>query len=148
MSENKSINNSDLDESEYTEESEYDSDDNDIVTPEFIEKVVKFVKYDDLIRKKKEEIKELKKQMNPFDNFILNCLINNDRPLVDIADGELRKVITVRKQPLKIDDVTKVLEKKLDNEKLRDEILKDLDNRQIKSKTALKRVILKKKCKK
>ena len=86
--------------------------------------------------------------MNPFDNFILNCLINNDRPLVDIADGELRKVITVRKQPLKIDDVTKVLEKKLDNEKLRDEILKDLDNRQIKSKTALKRVILKKKCKK
>ena len=61
------------------EDSISDDEDNetidDVKVPkEFQENVVKFVKIDDLIRKKQEELSELKKQKKPCEEFILKYL--------------------------------------------------------------------------
>ena len=76
-------------------------DNNDI--SQFKENVIKFVRMDDLIRQKMEEIKELKDQKKPFEEFILGYLEKKDSPFVNIKSGKLIKNKSETKAPLKLD---------------------------------------------
>lgn len=74
---------------------------NDVtVTKEFQESVVKYVKIDDLIKKKQDELKELKNQKAPCEKTILKFLEDVDENVIDITDGKLRKNKSTTKQKL------------------------------------------------
>lgn len=77
------------------------------VTKEFQENVVKYVKLDDLIKKKQEEITELKKQRVPCEKHILKFLEDVDENVIDITDGKLRKNKATTKQKL-TEDIMKL----------------------------------------
>jgi hypothetical protein len=95
------------DEYEGDEGEEEDEDENNKVEkdtmPEFKENVVKFVKMDDLIRIKMEEIKELKEQKKPYEEYILGFLEKKDAPFVNIKTGKLIRNKSETKTPLKLD---------------------------------------------
>jgi len=77
----------------------------DIDMNEFKENVLRFVKTDDLIRQKMEEIKELKNQKRPFEDFILGYLENKNAPFVNIKTGKLIKNKSETKAPLKLNTI-------------------------------------------
>lgn len=94
------------DEYEGDEGEEEDEDENKAerdTMPEFKENVVKFVKMDDLIRIKMEEIKELKEQKKPYEEYILGFLEKKDAPFVNIKTGKLIRNKSETKTPLKLD---------------------------------------------
>lgn len=70
------------------------------ITKEFQEMVVKFVKMDDLIRKKEKEVKELKTQRKPCEAFILEYLDKIGETVIEITGGKLRKNKSETKTPL------------------------------------------------
>jgi len=90
------------DEGEEEEEDENNKAERDTM-PEFKENVVKFVKMDDLIRIKMEEIKELKEQKKPYEEYILGFLEKKDAPFVNIKTGKLIRNKSETKTPLKLD---------------------------------------------
>lgn len=94
-----------------------DSDDETVervkVTKEFQEYVVKFVKLDDLIRKKNEELTELKKQKKPCEEFILKQLDKMNENVIEITDGKLRKNKSESKASLNQDIITNALKEKI-----------------------------------
>ena len=90
------------DEGEEEEEDENYKAERDTM-PEFKENVVKFVKMDDLIRIKMEEIKELKEQKKPYEEYILGFLEKKDAPFVNIKTGKLIRNKSETKTPLKLD---------------------------------------------
>ena len=70
------------------------------VTKEFQENVVKYVKIDDLIKKKQDEIKELKQKKTPCEKHILKFLEDVDENVIEISEGKLRKNKSTTKQKL------------------------------------------------
>ena len=90
------------DEGEEEDEDENNKAERDTM-PEFKENVVKFVKMDDLIRIKMEEIKELKEQKKPYEEYILGFLEKKDAPFVNIKTGKLIRNKSETKTPLKLD---------------------------------------------
>jgi hypothetical protein len=85
--------------------------------PEFKENVVKFVKLDDLIRQKQDEIKGLKENKKPYEDFILGYLQNKDAPFVNIKSGKLIKNKSESKAPLKLEIIKESIAEGIKNEK-------------------------------
>ena len=77
------------------------------VTKEFQENVVKYVKIDDMIKKKQEELKELRKMKTPCEKNILKFLDDVDENVIDITDGKLRRNKSTTKQKL-TEDIMKI----------------------------------------
>lgn len=73
------------------------------VTDEFKQSVVKYIKIDDMIRQRQEDIKELKDQKKPFEEFILRYLDKAEQNMVEFQGSKLRKNQSETKMPLKID---------------------------------------------
>lgn len=127
------------------EDSISDEDDNetidDVKVPkEFQENVVKFVKIDDLIRKKQEELSELKKQRKPCEEFILKYLDKTDLNTIEITDGKLRKNKSETKKALSQDIIKDTLTELLKDPLKVDEALKKMeDKRPLNVHTNLKR---------
>ena len=94
------------------------------VSKEFQENVVKFVKLDDLIRRKTKEVTELKKQRKPCEEYILKYLDNVDQTTIEITDGKLRKNKSETKKALNQDIIKATLTEKLTNPLDVQEILK------------------------
>ena len=125
-----------------------DSNDDDIeeasskieISKEFQEKVVKYVKLDDLIRKKTEEIAELKKQRKPCEDYILKELETTGESVIDITNGKLRKNKAETKTALSQDIIKDVILSKIKDPNLVEGILKEMDDkRPVKSHVNIKR---------
>ena len=110
------------------------------ISKEFQEKVVKYVKIDDLIRKKTEEIAELKKQRKPCEDYILKELEKTGENVIDITNGKLRKNKAETKTALSQDIIKDAILKKVQDPSIVEDILKDMDDkRPVKSHVNIKR---------
>ena len=142
MSQSSKKNNSHSSESN----SSYDSDDIEDeaekinVSKEFEEKVIKYVKLDNLIRKKNAEVKELKEQRKPCEEFILKYLDQIGQNTIDITGGKLRRNKSETKTSINSDVIKKSLQEKISNPKDVEEILKIMEkNRPLRTSINLKR---------
>lgn len=70
---------------------------------EFKDRVLSYIKIDDLIRLKTEEIKELKEKKKPCEEYIIRYLEKAKGDHINIIDGKLIKNETETKAPLKLD---------------------------------------------
>ena len=118
-------------ESNSNSDSESESESEDLekvkVTKEFQETVIKFIKLDDMIKKKQEEIAELKKQRVPCEKNILSFLEKNDENVIDITDGKLRKNKSTTKQKLTEDIIKSAILQYEKDPKIVEEIIKAMD---------------------
>ena len=110
------------------------------VSKEFEENVIKYVKYDNQIRVKTADIKELKEKRKPCEEFILNYLNQIDEKEIEITGGKLRRNKSETKQSVNSDLIKKTLVEKIQDPKLIGDILKSLEeNRPLKTHVNLKR---------
>lgn len=79
------------------------------VTEEFVEVVKNWVKIDDEIRKKNQEVKELKDERKEFETFILEYMDKINENVINISDGKLRKNKSSSKGSLKQDSIQNAL---------------------------------------
>ena len=71
------------------------------VTKEFKDKVLRWVSLDDELRNLRKKTKEINKEKKTNEEFILNFLESVDEKVVEIADGKLRRNVSKTKAPLK-----------------------------------------------
>lgn len=81
----------------------------DELPDEFKEKVLTYLKIDDAIRKRQEEIKELREKKKPCEDFIIKFLEKAQSDHINVNGGELVKNEVERKGPLKIDIVREAI---------------------------------------
>lgn len=93
------------------------------ISKEFQENVVKFVKLDDLVRKKQSEMADLKEQRKPCEQYILKYLDKIEESTIAITNGKLRKNKSETKSALSQDVIKSAIEEKVKDVKLVDEIL-------------------------
>lgn len=111
------------------EVSHAESLDNVLVSKEFKENVVKYIKYDDLIKQKQDEMNNLKEQRKPCEGFILKYLDQINQTAISVSDGQLMKKKTESKKPLSQDIINAVLMDKIKDPKKVEEILKSMDGK-------------------
>ena len=97
------------------------------VSKEFKENVVKYIKYDDLIKQKQDEINNLKDQRKPCEAYILKYLDQINQTTISVSDGKLMKKKTESKKALSQDIVNAVLMDKIKDPKKVEEIIKSMD---------------------
>ena len=79
------------------------------VTEEFVEVVKSWVKIDDDIRKKMQEVKELKDERKEFETFILEYMDKINESVINISDGKLRRNKSASKGSLKQESIQTAL---------------------------------------
>lgn len=99
------------------------------ISKEFQENVVKFVKLDDLMRKKQQEMTELREQRKPCEQYILKYLDNVDENVIEITNGKLRKNKSETKAALTQDVMKSAISEKVSDPKLVEEILKIMETK-------------------
>lgn len=87
---------------------------------DFKEKIMHYIKIDDLIRKKQEEIKDLKEKKEEAEEYILKFLDKNDANFVNVPGGKLIKNQSETKAPLKIEMIKEAIVEGIKKEKLTD----------------------------
>lgn len=97
------------------------------ISKEFQEMVIKFVKLDDFIRKKEKEIKELKLQRKPCEDYILNYLDKVGESTIDITNGKLRKNKSETKVPLNQNIIRDAIKEKVTDPKIVEDIVTLMD---------------------
>ncbi|QKF94025.1 putative V-type ATP synthase subunit I [Fadolivirus algeromassiliense] len=97
------------------------------ISKEFQENVVKFVKLDDLIRKKQQELSELREKRKPCEQYILKYLDNIKENVIEITDGKLRKNKSETKQALSQDMIKAAILKKVQDPQIVESIMKDME---------------------
>jgi hypothetical protein len=110
----------------YSENSQ-DNDETVAVSMEFQESVIKFVKLDDLMKKKQKELTELRNQRKPCEEFILKYLDQIDETVVEITTGKLRKNKSETKVPLNKEVIKQAIQLKVKNKDDVDFIMKQMD---------------------
>lgn len=118
---------SDLAENSNTNDNKKSEGNDDIISNEFKEKVITYLKCDDLIRKKMEEIKELKGKKKPCEEFILNYLETKDSSFVKVKDGKLIKNKSESKGSLKSELIKDAILEGIKGEKLEDNDVRTAD---------------------
>lgn len=108
-------------EDESDEENDVKVDDN------FKEKVIKWIEYDDLIRQKEKECKELKNKRKELEEYVLKFLESNDINVIEIDGGKLRRNKSETKTALTNENIKKAIKKKYNDEKTVEEIMKLMD---------------------
>lgn len=86
-----------------------DKDNEKSIGTDFKEKIMHYIKIDDLIRKKQDEVKELKDKKEEAEEFILKFLDKNDANFVNIPGGKLIKNQSETKAPLKIEMIKEAI---------------------------------------
>jgi hypothetical protein len=162
QSENETIHNSDTEnkkddsEDKLSEKSENDTDvDESDEEPEVDDsKILKknvseYIKIDDLIREKKEEIKELIEKRFEHEGFLTNYLEKAGKTKIETKDGEIVYKKTSSKSPLKEELVEKAIVKKFQDTKkitesgikIAHDIIEEVNNmRDVKVKSNIKRI--------
>lgn len=93
------------------------------VSKEFQENVIKYIKLDDLIRKKEKEMKELKTQRKPCEEFILKYLDNVGENIIEVTGGKLIRNKSETKQKLSNDIIKEAITDKIIDPKKVEEII-------------------------
>lgn len=88
------------------------------VSNDFKEKIINFIKVDDLIRKKQEEIKELREKKEDCEEYILKYMDKSEASFVNIPGGKLIKNQSETKAPLKIEIIKEAITEGIKKEKL------------------------------
>lgn len=99
------------------------------ISKEFKENVVKFVKLDDLMRKKQQEMSELREQRKPCEQYILKYLDGVNESVIEITDGKLRKNKSETKSALTQDTIKTAISEKVGDPKIVEEILQLMENK-------------------
>jgi hypothetical protein len=71
-----------------------------MITDEFKENVIKYIKVDDCVKNKQSEVRELKNQLKPIEESIIAYLDKLNQTTIEITDGNLRKTETKTKKPI------------------------------------------------
>lgn len=100
---------SELTDDDNKENNKENNKNDDEISNEFKEKVITYLKCDDLIRKKMEEIKELKEKRKPCEEYIIKYLETKDSSFVIVKDGKLIKNKTESKGSLKMDIIKEAI---------------------------------------
>lgn len=123
-----------------SEMNEEDDDEGIEPSKDFTEKVIKYVTIDNLIKKKNEELKELKDQKKPCEKFIIEYLEDIDQNEVKITNGQLKRAVTTRQKAItKLLIKTVLVKHGIAEDKIKT-ILKDIDSRPSSQSVALKRI--------
>ena len=97
-----------------------------------------------MIRKKEKEIKELKNQRKPCEEYILKYLEEIDENIIEIGDGKLKKNKTETKIPLNKEIIKNTLHEDINDEEKIKRIIEKIENKREKNtKISLKRTIRK-----
>ena len=99
------------------------------VSKEFQENVLKFVKLDDLIRLKQQELSELKEKRKPCEQYILKYLDHIDQNMIEISDGKLRKNKSETKAQLSQDIIKSAILEKVKDPSIVEDILKAMEDK-------------------
>jgi len=113
------------------------------ITKEFRESVLKYVKIDDLIRKKQAEILELKNLKKPCEEYIIKYLDELDENIVELNDGKLVKNKVEQKVPLNQEIIKKAITDSVQDPDVVKIILDKMDKRPTNVKVNLKRTVKK-----
>jgi len=111
------------------------------VSEEFKQKIVRWVKLDDDLRKIRETTKEINDEKKQMEEFIIAYLDNIGEKEIGINDGKLTKHVSKSQEPLKKENIQKALNDIVKDDSkssiMADHILK---SRQTKEKVSLKRI--------
>lgn len=108
-----------------SDESEDEADEPVIDTSALKEKVTGYIKIDDLIREKKEEIKELNEKKLKYEEFIKKYLEKANKTKIETNDGDIVYKKQSTKAPLKESLIeTAIVKKFKDSKKITDDGLK------------------------
>lgn len=88
-----------------------------IVTKEFQEAVIEFVKLDDKARKLGKQMKHFKQEKKQYEDIILNFMETNKENVIEITGGKLRINKATTKAPLKHETIQSTLAKKFKDTK-------------------------------
>jgi hypothetical protein len=141
---NKQMNDNDLNINSDTEnentENNPENNNGLVISEEFKENVIKYVKIDDIIKIKEEEIRELKKQRKPCEEKILEYLESSGENVIDITRGKLRKNKSETKAPMTRDIIKAAIMEKIQDISIVESILKRMEElRPLKTNINLKR---------
>jgi hypothetical protein len=98
------------------------------ITPQFRENVKNFVAYDDLIKKKTQEISEIKKKRKPCEEAILKYLDNVNQHVIDITDGKLKKNKSETKKPLNSEIIKNSIATKINDPEIVKQIMELMES--------------------
>jgi len=99
------------------------------ISKEFQENVVKFVKLDDLMKKKQQEMTELREQKKPCEQFILKYLDDVNENVIEITDGKLRKNKSETKSAINQDIMKLAISEKIKDPQIVEDILKLMEEK-------------------
>lgn len=129
-----------------------------VITNDVKEKVISYVRIDEAIRKKNEEIKNLKKMRKPCEEILIKFLEGAQQDFMDLGDTDGKIIRTERKHkaPLKIGIIKEAIkehliaENMIDDEERCNSILNDIakliDNkRPMTNKVSIRRAVPKQK---
>jgi len=97
---------------------EEDNEDNDEISNDLKENLIKYVKVNDLIRDKQKEIKELRQEKTRFSEVIINFLTKIKEKTINVGNSKISKVESNVKQTLTNDIVKTAIGKCLMEDKL------------------------------
>jgi hypothetical protein len=145
-----------IDEDKYDDDTVSKMAENEYIENVVMEQVIKFIKTDDLIRKKnkehREQMKVLKKDKTDMESFLINFLDKNNEKniIIENSNTKLKLAETKHKECIKLDNIRKSVMEELKREKLVDsenrinKIIDDLfviieSNRKVVSKPCIRR---------
>ena len=110
------------------------------VTEEFKQKIVRWVKLDDDLRKIRETVKEINDEKKQAEEYILAFMENIEEKEIAITDGKLTRQVSKLPEPLNKDNIQKAIFEVTKNEGKSKELTDFiLSSRKTKEKVALKR---------
>jgi len=123
INDNNSVNNYSGSEGEKYEGEKQGED----LSNEFKENVVKYIKCDDLIRKKKEEIKVLTNDKKPCEEFIMKYLDTKEATHVNVSGGKLVKNVSESRKALKVEIIKESILEGIKDEQINKEDIANND---------------------
>lgn len=110
------------------------------VSKEFNENVIKYLKFDDKIKEIEGSVRELRKKRDECEKIILKHLMELKKDYVSTSNGKLSLNTKETKGPVSKENIKTVLSKKINDTKIVEEILSEIENsRQVKTKTNIER---------
>lgn len=106
---------------------------------ELEEYVVKFIKYDNLIREKEKDIRSLRKVRQPCERMILKYMDVLEDNSIEITGGKLIKNRSEQKVPLSSDIIKGAIENNIKEQVVANTIIKQMEKRPKKMRVYLKR---------
>lgn len=110
------------------------------ITKEFQENVIKYVKLDDLLKIKQEEMAALKEQIKPCEQYLLTALSALNEESIGITNGSLIKKKVETKKSLSGEIIKNSLLEKIKDINVVEDIMKTMESkRETTTRTDLKR---------